>query len=47
VPLPSGSSQQSPQVSSLVPVGSGNFSNSWVLNQYYIQQVSAFLYKQG
>ena len=47
VPLPSGSSQQSPQVSSPVPVGSGNFSNSWVLNQYYIQQVSAFLYKQG
>ena len=47
VPLPSGSSQQSPQISSPVPVGSGNFSNSWVLNQYYIQQVSAFLYKQG
>jgi hypothetical protein len=28
-------------------VGGQGFSNSWVLNYYYIQQISAFLYKQG
>lgn len=29
------------------PSGGQGVSNSWVLNYYYIQQISAFLYKQG
>jgi hypothetical protein len=28
-------------------VGGQGMSNSWILNYYYIQQISAFLYKQG
>jgi len=47
LPLPSAGGQGGAMMPGGGAVASQGLSNSWVLNYYYIQQISAFLYKQG